>query len=184
MAFQVNDPGIDELGLIQAARKDVRKFSELYNLYVDRVYRYLFSRLGNVQDAEDITSQTFLTAFEAFDRYRQDGHFASWLFTIARNKAMDHFRGKKKFLVTHESPEIPVRYDPISDVIRVEQFIALKNIILTLPEVEQELLRLRFVAEMSFPEIAHLLHRKEDAVKKSTYRILANLQSRLEDSNG
>ena len=68
----------DELKIIKAARQDPKVFGELYKLYVEQVFRYLYSRIGYVHDAEDITAQTFLIAFESFDRFRQDGHFASW----------------------------------------------------------------------------------------------------------
>ncbi len=183
MTIQVNDPITDELSLIQAAREDPRAFGELYNRYVERVFKYLFSRLGNLQDAEDITSQTFLTAFEAFNRYRQDGRFASWLFTIARNKVMDHFRKRKSLPTVEEVAEIPELHDPLGDIIQSERSAALRELILALPDEKQELLRLRFLAQMSYPEIAHLLHRNEDTVKKTTYRILARLHSQLEVSN-
>src|SRR5450759_1616379 len=85
----------DELKIIRAAKQDSKAFGDLYKLYVEQVFRYLYSRIGNVHEAEDITAQTFLVAFESFDRFRQVEHFASWLFTIARNKAMDHFVNEK-----------------------------------------------------------------------------------------
>jgi len=75
----------DETKLIKAVKRDPRAFGELYKLYVNQIFRYLYSRIGNLEEAEDATSKTFLAAFEAFDKFRQDGHFASWLFAIARN---------------------------------------------------------------------------------------------------
>jgi RNA polymerase sigma-70 factor (ECF subfamily) len=173
----------DELRIIRAARQDPKAFGELYKLYVDQVFRYLYSRLGNVHEAEDVTAKTFLVAFESFDRFRQNGHFASWLFTIARNKAMDTFRRQKNSASIDEADAIPVEDDPLSRVIQSEQAAALSGLIQELPEEERELLRLRFLAEMSFPEIAHFLHRNEEAVKKSIYRLLARLHSQLEVSN-
>ncbi|MCE5207368.1 MAG: sigma-70 family RNA polymerase sigma factor [Chloroflexi bacterium] len=173
----------DEIRIIKAARQDPTAFGELYKLYVGQVFRYLYSRTGNVHEAEDITAQTFLTAFESFDKFRQDEHFASWLFTIARNKAMDHFRQRKNISSFDEVDDIPVENDPLLDVIQSEQAAALSNLIWALPEEDRELLRLRFLAAMSFPEIAHFLHRNEEAVKKSIYRLLARLHSQWEVSN-
>ncbi len=173
----------DELKIIKAARQDPRVFGELYQLYVEQVFRYLYSRIGNVHDAEDITAQTFLLAFESFDKFRQDGHFASWLFTIARNKAMDYFRQQTNPAFTVEVEDIPVEDDLLYGVIRSEQTASLAGLIRALPEEDLELLRLRFLAEMSFPEIAYILHRNEEAVKKSTYRLLARLNSQLEVAN-
>lgn len=173
----------DEARIIKAARQDPKVFGELYRLYVEQVFRYLFSKIGNLHEAEDITAQTFLAAFESFDKFRQDGHFASWLFGIARNKAMDHFRRRDNLSSMDESSEIPVEDNTLSKVIQTEQEQALSKLIQALTEKERELLRLRFLAEMSFPEIARFLHRNEEAVKKRTYRLLARLQSQLEVSN-
>jgi RNA polymerase sigma-70 factor (ECF subfamily) len=136
-----------------------------------------------VHEAEDATAQTFLAAFESFDRFRQDGHFASWLFTIARNKAMDHFRRRENTSSIDDVDDIPVENDPLYGVIQSEQTLALSRLIQALPKEDRELLRLRFLANMSFPEIAHFFHRNEDAVKKSIYRLLARLHSQLEVSN-
>jgi len=173
----------DELRIIKAAREDPKAFGELYKLYVEPVFRYLYSRVGNVHEAEDITAQAFLVAFESFDRFREDRHFASWLFTIARNKAMDHFRQRKNLSTIDEAANIPVENDPLYGVIQSEQMEALSKLIKALPEEDRELLRLRFLAALSFPEIADFLHRNEDAVKKSIYRLLARLHSQLEVSN-
>jgi len=173
----------DELRIIKAARQDPKAFGELYMLYVEQIFRYLYSRVGNVPEAEDATAQTFLVAFESFDKFRQDGHFASWLFTIARNKAMDHFRQRKNISSIDEAADIPVDNDPLYGVIQSEQTAALSTLIQALREEDRELLRLRFLATMSFPEIAHFLHRNEDAVKKAIYRLLARLHSQLEVSN-
>jgi len=183
LKFQKTSPQFEELKMIQAARLDPRAFGELYLRYVKRVFKYLYSRVGSVQEAEDLTAQTFLAAFESFDRFHQDGHFAPWLFTIARNKAMDHFRRHKKGSFTHEISDVPVEFDPLEGVVQSEQVATLSRLIRTLPEEDRELLRLRFLAEMSFPEMARLLHRQEDAVKKSVYRLLSRLHNQMEVSN-
>ncbi len=173
----------EEFELIRAARQDPKAFGGLYLRYVEPVFRYLYSRLGNDNEAEDLTAQTFLAAFESFTSFRQEGHFASWLFTIARNKAMDHFRGRKDATPIDDLHEIPSGSDPLNAVIQSEQAAALSKLIRELPEEERELLRLRFLAAMSFPEMAHFLHRNEEAVKKTVYRLLARLHDRLEVPN-
>jgi RNA polymerase sigma factor (sigma-70 family) len=172
-----------ELEIIKIARQDHKAFGELYKLYVEQVFRYLYSRTGNVHEAEDITAQAFLTAFESFDRFRQDGHFASWLFTIARNKAIDHFRQRKNTSSIDEIAELPMDSDPLSKIIHSEQSAAVSKLIQALSEEDQELLRLRFLANLSFPEIAHFLHRNEEATKKTIYRLVERLHNQLEVSN-
>ena len=173
----------DELKMVKAARRDPTAFGDLYMLYVEQVFRYLYSRIRNMEEAEDITAQTFLAAFYAFDHFHENGHFASWLFTIARNKATDHFRQRGNITSLEDVGDLSVENDPLHAVIRSEQAEALSRLIQALPEDDRELLRLRFLADLSFPEIAHSLDRKEDAVKKSMYRLLARLHSQLEKSN-
>lgn len=169
--------------IIAAARKDPRVFGELYSLYAQPVFRYLYSRTGNVPEAEDATAQTFLAALERFPKYRHDGYFASWLFSIARNKAMDYFRKQRKEASLDEAELFPGDANLLQQVIKTERIAALSRLINTLSEDEQELIRLRYVAELSFAEIGHLLRQKEDTVKKSLYRLLARLKVQLEDSH-
>jgi RNA polymerase sigma-70 factor (ECF subfamily) len=173
----------EEIRLVKAARREPRAFGKLYLRYVEQVYRYLYARVGNVHDAEDLTAQTFLKAFESLHQLRQEGHFSSWLFTIARNKAMDHYRSGKHIDPIDAVADIGVDHDPLSAVIESERSAALARLVRALPEDEQELLRLRFLAAMSFKEIARIVHRSEAAAKKSVYRLLARLHSQLEVSD-
>ncbi|MHB8819850.1 MAG: RNA polymerase sigma factor, partial [Bellilinea sp.] len=95
LTYQSFETETDESDLVEAARKDLREFGVLYKRFVTPVFRYLYSRTGNLHEAEDITAQTFLIALETFERFRGDGHFSSWLFGIARNKVIDHYRQRK-----------------------------------------------------------------------------------------
>ena len=169
--------------LVTAARQDPQVFGELYLLYVQPVFRYLYSRIGSFPEAEDATAQTFLAALERFPNYRHDGFFASWLFAIARNKSMDYFRRQRKQTSLDEADFIPTETNLLQQVIKTERIAALEKLIDVLPEEERELIRLRYVAELSFAEIGHLLRQKEDTVKKSLYRLLARLKNQLEDSH-
>ncbi len=169
--------------IIAAARQDPQVFGELYSLYAQPVFRYLYSRIGSFPEAEDATAQTFLAALERLPKYRHDGYFASWLFSIARNKAMDHFRKQRKETSLDEAELFPDDANLLQQVIKTERIAALSRLIKTLPEDEQELIRLRYVADLNFAEIGHMLGQKEDTVKKSLYRLLARLKAQLEDSH-
>jgi len=178
-----SQPKADETVLVQATLQDPGKFGELYRIYVERIFRYLYSRVGNVQEAEDLTAQTFLAALETIEHYRENGHFAAWLFGIARNKAVDHYRRREKVDPLEEEHQSSGENDPLTGIIRSERAEALAGLIRALPESERELLRLRYLAELSFDEMAHALKRNADAVKKSLYRLLHRLQHQLESSN-
>jgi RNA polymerase sigma factor (sigma-70 family) len=168
--------------LVHAAQADARAFEGLYLRYVKQVYRYLYSRIGSQADAEDATAQTFLSALEGFGHYRHEGFFGAWLFGIARRKVADHFRqsGNLQFL-PEELPDLDP--DLLQQTVSSERMHELQTLLLELDEDEQELLRLRYAAQLGFGEIAQLMGRNEDALKKSLYRLLDRLHSRLEDSN-
>jgi len=178
-----NDGKPDEANLIAAAKKDPREFGQIYQLYIQSIFRYLYSRIGSLPEAEDATAQTFLAALEALDRYQHRGHLAAWLFAIARRKAMDAFRRQRQQVPLEYAENVPAETDVLQQVIQTEQIAALAKLIRALPEEEHELIRLRYIAELSFSEIGRLLNRSEDSVKKSLYRLLARLQSQLEVSH-
>jgi len=173
----------DEKSLVIAAKQNPKEFSGLYLKYVKRVFQYSYSRIGNLQEAEDITAQTFLAAFTTLDRFRNNAPFAAWLFSIARNKVMDHFRHQKVLIPVVEENQESEDQDLLENTIHSEQVNNLSNLIQKLNDDDRELLRLRFMADMSFPEIAHLLQRNEGTVKKAIYRLLDRLHNQVEDSN-
>src|SRR5437016_13845225 len=81
---------------------------ELYLIHFDRIYSYLHMSVGNRHDAEDLTTQTFLKMLEAIGRFRwQSAPFSAWLFRIAHNLAMDHFRASRRWQPEEEVPEPP-----------------------------------------------------------------------------
>jgi RNA polymerase sigma-70 factor (ECF subfamily) len=166
--------------LVNAARKDPAAFGVLYDRYVQSIYRYVYSRVESTHEAEDITSQTFMAAYEALERYRERGQFSAWLFRIARSKLNDHFRRSRREVGLEAVGEILDREDALGTLIRAEELSRIRSIISHLDDEEQELIRLRYVADLSFSEIADLLGRREDAVKKSVYRLLARLKSQVE----
>ena len=171
-----------EAALVAEAKRDLAAFGQLYDLYLQPLYRYLLSRMGDVQGAEEVTAQTFLAALEGFPRYRHRGKFAAWLFSIARNKAADYFRHEQDEPRSIDSAPLLLETDLLQHTINTERVTRLAELISGLTDDERELIRLRFVAEMHFADIAALIHRKEDTVKKSLYRLLARLKSQLEEN--
>ncbi len=172
-------PAQDESALVRAAQTDSEVFALLYDRYVQRLYHYCYHRTNNAHDAEDLTAQTFLAALEAFPHYRRDGHFAAWLFTIARNKVVDYYRHTPN-VPLDEAMAPPFHSDLANEAESSQQKGILLHAIRVLKEDEQELIRLRYVAELSFAEIARALHKSEGATKKMLYRLLARLKSQME----
>jgi len=167
--------------LIKAAkRNDPLAFERIYDSFAEAIYRYFYSRVGNQADADDLTAQTFLSVLEKLPRYLERGHFKAWLFTIAHNKAMDHFRKAKPDIGLEGAKSLGEPTDMLADVIKDEEIQQLSTLIKGLEEDEQELLRLRYVAGLSFPEMAYVLGKRQSAVKKRLYRLQFRLQALME----
>jgi RNA polymerase sigma-70 factor (ECF subfamily) len=173
----------DEADLALPQRRTPALFKKLYLRWVSPVYRYLLHQVGDPSLAEDITSQVFLAAFEQLPRYQHRGTFAAWVFTIARNKARDHFRRSSRQVSFEEVAEAPFRPDLLGAVIHADQLERLDRLIRGLPEGELEMIRLRYVAELSLAEIGALVHRSEEATRKAISRLLARLQRQMEDDH-
>lgn len=171
---------IEQQALVRAAQAEPQAFDGIYRQYADPVYRYLLSRTRNPGVAEELTAQTFLAALEAFPRYRHRGKLAAWLFSIARNKSADHFRDADRLADLDQIADWQTDLDLDARNQESERRRALQAAIAELPEAQQELLRLRYLAELSFSEMGDLLGRNADAVKKSLYRLQARLRQGLE----
>lgn len=169
----------DELTLVRAAQTDSQAFGALYDRYVQRVYRYCYYRTNNAPDAQDLTAQIFLAALESLPRYRQEGHFAAWLFSIARRKVTDYYR-RVPAVPLDEAVLPPIQSDLAVDAETSQRRERLLGLVRSLGEDEKELIHLRYVAELSFAEIALSLRKNEEAVKKTLYRLIARLKRDLE----
>lgn len=166
--------------LIFAALEDPAAFGVLYDRYVQHIYRYAYSRVENAREAEDITAQTFIAAYESLSRYRERGHFSAWLFRIAQSEIQNHFRRSRREVGLDAVRRLAEADDALVAVIQDEELSRLRSLIKKLDDDERELIRLRYVAELSFAEMADLLGRREDAVKKSVYRLLERLKGQME----
>lgn len=164
----------------RALTGDESALAQIYDAYAKPIYRYHYSRVGNAADAEDLTSQTFMAVLESLPRYQHRGRFTAWMFQIARNKAMDHFRGNHNESDVTEFVADTAQAEALETVVRNESRAKLKALMRLLSEDEKELLRLRFTAELSFVQIGQLLGRSEDAVRKSIRRILDRLAVQME----
>lgn len=178
-----------ERKLIKAAQQDITHFRSLYLLWVQPIYKYCLVRTGQVHLAEDITSQVFLKAMENLNSFQARGRFAAWLFTIARNQIITHFRKCKcqpvaLDLSLYEETIFAVDDDPYLEVVNKEYHEKMLALIGQLPDEEQEIIRLRYVGKLTFKEIAGILGKRENAVFKSHSRLMTKLYRLMEDKNG
>jgi RNA polymerase sigma-70 factor (ECF subfamily) len=155
-------------------------FADVYECYLDRVFAYVRARSDSAEDAADLTQQVFLQAFEGFSRFRgRDDQVAAWLFRIARNLLSNHWRRRRASVTWDVVPEtLQPRTDHAVDagLLRQEALLPLRALLRALKPDTQELLALRFVAQLTVPEIAAVIGKSDAATSKQLSRALSRLQ--------
>jgi len=174
---------LDDSLILSAMTGSATALAAIYDAYARRIYRYFFSRVANVVEAEDLTAQTFLKVIEALPRYQHRGQFTAWIFQIARNNGMDYLRRNHNLTLDADLFDLPVMDAGLDQVIHQQAIARLRSHLRTLNESEIELLRLRFVVDLSYPQIAALLGKKEDAVRKSINSLTERLYWQMETNH-
>ena len=166
----------------RAQAGDREALEELYLIHFDRIYSYLHVSVGNRQDAEDLTTQTFLKMLESIGRFRwQSAPFSAWLFRIAHNLAMDHFRATRRWQPEEEVPEPEPDESTSAEAGALEE-IGRKSMLELIDELspeQQQVLTLKFVFNFSNVEAATILGKSEGAIKSLQHRALVSLQKQL-----
>lgn len=176
---QVSGSTPSEAELIEkAVSGDPNAFASLYDAYVEEVYRFILHRVGNQQTAEDLTSQVFLKAWDNLGRYKMRGSpFGAWLFKIARNIVIDHYRTQKETLPLEA--EALSKPDPGANVAKeVEQRLQsewLREVLLRLTEDQREVLTLKFVNGLKTAEVAKVMGKRQGAIRALQMRALQAL---------
>jgi len=161
---------------------DREALEELYLLHFDRIYSYLHMSVGNRHDAEDLTTQTFLRMLESITRFRwRSAPFSAWLFRIAHNLAMDHFRASRRWQPEEEVPEPPGETEPSAELVAFQSLgrQSMLELIDDLSQEQKQVLTLKFVFNLPNAEVATILGKTEGAVKSLQHRALVSLQKRL-----
>ena len=170
----------DDLPLVQAAQQNLMAFTVLYERHHVRVYRYLLGRIGNVDDAQDLTSQTFLTAMESLPSYSGKSPFVGWLFGIARHKLGDHLRSKRPLTELEENKLMDDKPSPDEAANHQLELALVARKLQTIAPDRAEVLSLRLFAGLSVAEIATMLDKKEPAIRMLVHRGLQDLQAQLQ----
>jgi RNA polymerase sigma-70 factor (ECF subfamily) len=165
---------------------DREALEELYLIHFDRIYSYLHVSVGNRHDAEDLTTQTFLKMLEKIGSFRwQSAPFSAWLFRIAHNLAMDHFRARRRWQPEEEVPEPPPSDAEPSAELEAMRTIGRESMLKLIEDLspeQQQVLTLKFVFNLPNAEVAAILGKTQGAVKSLQHRALVSLQKQVESS--
>ena len=161
------------------------EFAELYDQYFPKVFAYVYGRVQHKEASLDIVSDVFEKAYVKKQSLRSPEAFGSWLFTIARNEVASHWRKEKPAAkamqeaawnneLNHQPPS------PEDTLLHHERLHHLSSLLRELPPREQEIISLKFDAELTNREISDILHTSEVNVRVTIFRALRKLRARME----
>ncbi len=182
--------GESDQALVRRARTDREAFGALYERHVAAIYRYVFYRVGSVEDAEDLTARVFARALKHIHHYNDRGiPFTAWLYRIAHNVVVNFHRDNRR-RPSVPLDEIETLHEPAShtDHADADQRIdserdrqRLLQAIRLLPPERQHLIVLKFVEQLPNAEIGQIMHRSEGAVKSLYHRTLLQLREIMDE---
>lgn len=179
-----------ELRVIEAAKKDPRRFGGLYDRYYKQIFLFVFKRTGDEDAAGDIVSQVFLKALNNLKKYTYRGvPFSAWLYRIASNEVAQHYRNQKgQRTVSMERTQIEEMMGSVDDEPRPDRSEQYREVLLeTIQEMkpeEIEMIELRFFEQRPFKEVAFIMGITENNAKVRMYRIVERLRSKLKNKLG
>ena len=164
-----------------AANGDIEAFGRLYDIYADRVYRHIYYRTSNVEDARDLTQEVFIKSWEALPKYkRTKTPFLGWLFTISHNRVIDYYRTKKDYAYLNNEIIMDDR-ERSPEKLAEDQFIQqeVRRAILQLPEDQQQVILMSFIEGFEYSEIATALKKSEGNIRVIMHRALKRMREIL-----
>lgn len=174
---------VDEEQLVEQAKTDPEAFGKLYELYVEKIYNYVYYRIGNQQEAEDLTAKVFHRALNHIPNYNNKGvPFVAWLYRIAHNLVANWHRDRKRRKVV-ALEQVTIHGDKRSNPHHAAEQSNGTELLLAaiqeLPPERQQLLTLKFIERMSNAEIGEVMGRSEGAIKSLYHRTLVSLKDLL-----
>jgi len=167
--------------VLRAIQRDQDAFGELYDRHAVRVYRHIYYMVGNTAEAEDLTAQTFLRAWEAIERYQVRGApFVSWLLRIAHNLGVSHLRSRRETSQIHEGiVDDKLRRDPEWSYAQTAEEELVREAILRLREEQRQVIILRFIEDLDYREVAEIIGKSVAAIRVIQHRALNSLRKQM-----
>lgn len=164
--------------VLRAKNRDVEAFALLYENHFNSIFRYIILRVGNHAEAEELTQDVFVKAFQSIISYEwRQIPFSSWLYRIARNQVIDFVRRNRKVNTTTLDEQISAGVDDPVEL--AEKWMKIKEVsaaISHLTEAQQEVVALRFSSGLSTAEAAHILGKSEGAIKALQHSALVSMR--------
>jgi len=172
----------------KAKGREPEAFGSLYDAYVDQIFRYIYYKVGNFAEAQDLTGQAFLKAFEHIETYEvREVAFSSWLYRIAHNLVVDYFRreSKRESIPIEDHPPTPSEHgNPVETVLADLDSEKLYSALRKLTQNQREVIILKFIESLSNTQVAEIMGISVGAVKSTQKRGLLARNRILSNASG
>lgn len=172
--------GEEKIIVEKAISGESSAFGLLYDKYQPQIYRFIYLKTSHREEAEDLTHQVFLNAWQKIENYKFKGYpFSTWLYQIARNEVIDFYRTRKSNLNIETIPEPTIKesFEKKLDInLELEK---IKKAIIELSSEQQNVIIMRFVNDIPLQEIADAMGKSNGAIRILQYRAIKNLQKNL-----
>ncbi|MFA6136281.1 MAG: sigma-70 family RNA polymerase sigma factor [Candidatus Paceibacterota bacterium] len=156
-------------------------FGLLYDRYQPGIFRFIYLKVGHREEAEDLTHQVFLSAWQNINSFKDQGlPISSWLYRIARNKVIDHYRTKKNLIdIEKVTEEVVVEEKAGEETIKKMEIEVVYQSLSKLTPDQQEIIILRFVEELSYEEISKIIGKNQGAIRVLQFRAIRKLKKMI-----
>ncbi len=179
--------------IIKYLNGDKNSFTEIVNRYLKVIYNFIYRFVGNEKIAEDITQETFLKAWKNLKKFDATKSFKTWVFSIAKNTAIDYLRKKKDIPISmfdNDNGENIIE-DTLTDeelkadevYIMAENKKQVENVLTKLTPIQKEVVILKYVSELSLSEVSEIMNIPRETVKSHHRRALIKMKKLLEEKH-
>ena len=159
---------------------NLEEFTKLYDFYIKKIYDFIYYRTQHRETAEDITSKTFIKALDNMDKFNPNsGTFKAWLYCIARNTVIDHYRTQKKDVDIDNVFNLANDEDMVRDVDAKMKIETIKEYMEKLKPQERDIIILRVWDQLSYKEISEVLNKSEASIKMMFSRTMIKLRQEM-----
>lgn len=169
---------IESKAIFKCQQGELEHFSVLYELYFDKIYKFIFFKTLHRETAEDITSKTFFKAMDGITNFNEaKGSFASWLFVIARRAVIDHYRTSKQRGDYYDCWEAASNEDVFGDIANRQELEKINKFLRGLQREKRDLIIMRVWQDLSYKDISQITGKSEASLKMMFSRTISRLRS-------
>ena len=166
--------------LKQAQSGDSQAFGRIYDEFADKLYRFIFFRVGHREIAEDVLSDTFVKSWQKIHQINSPKSLSAWLYQIARNNIIDYYRLKKESVALEEIADtLEDAVNPIEIINATMQQKKILDVLNQLPTEQRQVIQYRFFEDLSNEEIAFILNKTEGAIRVIQHRAIIRMKELL-----